>query len=273
MTTFTQSQIEAIAAALGDSAVGLTGAEIRHLLAVVKMLDVGDGVTKRIRLTNAFADSQNLRGDRIAILAFMRHAMKPERFLHAGHRYEPLRARLNAALAFAGLICDATGALHSAEKLSTITDAERRARELRSDLEMRGVHNDVLRFCNSELLSENYFHATLEAVKSIADKLKRRTGLDEDGAVLIDRVFGGDSPMLAINSLVTRSERDEQKGFANLVKGVFGMFRNTTAHEAKINWVMDKADAEDLLTIASLIHRRIDAARMPGPLAGLASST
>jgi len=46
----------------------------------------------------------------------------------------------------------------------------------------------------------------------------------------------------------------------NLVKGTFGMFRNTTAHEARILWAMDKVDAEDLLSLASLIHRRLDSA-------------
>ncbi|GJD94497.1 TIGR02391 family protein [Methylobacterium iners] len=69
--------------------------------------------------------------------------------------------------------------------------------------------------------------------------------------------------MLAINALQTDSEWSEQKGFANLVKDVFGMFRNPTAHAPKIHWAMAKADAEDLLTLVSLIHRRLDAARMP----------
>lgn len=69
--------------------------------------------------------------------------------------------------------------------------------------------------------------------------------------------------MLAINPRGTVSERSEQSGFSNLVKGVFGMFRNTTAHEARIHWPMAKTDAEDLLTLVSLIHRRLDATYMP----------
>lgn len=66
--------------------------------------------------------------------------------------------------------------------------------------------------------------------------------------------------MLVINPRQTVSEKSEQSGFANLVKGAFGMFRNPTAHEAKVHWTMTEADAEDLLSIASLIHRRLDAA-------------
>ncbi len=123
--------------------------------------------------------------------------------------------------------------------------------------------NVGLAFCRAELLADNYFHAVQEAVKSVADKMRKRTGLTDDGATLVDRVLGGDPPLLAINPRTTVSERSEQSGFANLVRGTFGMFRNPTAHEARINWSMLKEDAEDLLTIVSLIHRRLDSANMP----------
>jgi uncharacterized protein (TIGR02391 family) len=101
----------------------------------------------------------------------------------------------------------------------------------------------VLRFCREELVADNYFHAVLEAVKSIADKIRTRTGLSDDGNTLIDRALAGDLPMLMINPLKTESEKSEQKGFTNLLRGTFGMFRNTTAHEARIHWPIGKDDA------------------------------
>ena len=94
-------------------------------------------------------------------------------------------------------------------------------------------------------------------------KSESKTGLTDDGASLIDRALAGDVPMLAISPLQTKSEKDEQKGFVNLLKGTFGIFRNPTAHEAKINWKMPKEDAEDLLSLVSFIHRRLDASHMP----------
>jgi uncharacterized protein (TIGR02391 family) len=260
---FTQSQLEAIADALGDTDEGLTGTEIGHLLATCRMSDPTSGITKRHRLYNAFAESQNGRQDRRAILAFIRHAMKPERYARCPERFEPIRANLNRALSFAGLAIDTAGTLSSTEPAKTLSEAERRAQDLRNDLTARGVHADVLRFCRAELMVDDYFHAVLEATKSIADKLRDRTGLTDDGAVLVDRSLGGDLPMLAINDLSSESARGEQRGFANLVKGVFGMFRNPTAHAARIHWTMNKSDAEDLLSLASLIHRRLDAAHMP----------
>src|SRR3546814_9553767 len=49
-------------------------------------------------------------------------------------------------------------------------------------------------------------------------------------------------PLLAINARTTGSQRSEQSGFANLVRGAFGMFRNPTAHEPRIYWSMTKED-------------------------------
>jgi uncharacterized protein (TIGR02391 family) len=263
MTSFTQSQLQAIAEALGDTTDGLTGQEIEHLLATSKIADVAPTQTKRHRLYNAFANEQNVRQERLHILAFIRFAMKPERFARVPERFEPMRTNLNRALAFAGLVVDASGALVAVEQARTLSEAQRRAQELRADLTTRGVHPDVLRFCREELLADNYFHAVMEAMKSVADKLRVQTGLTDDGATLVDRALAGDPPMLAINPLRTASEKSEQKGFANLLRGAFGMFRNTTAHEARINWPMTKEDAEDLFSLVSLIHRRLDGGHMP----------
>jgi hypothetical protein len=157
-TTFTASQLRAIADALGDTDVGLTGSEIAHLLAVCSIADVNPDQTKRHRLYNAFAHDQNTRQHRRQILGFIRHSMKPERFAREAERFEPMRGVLNRALAFAGLSVDETGALGSAEQARTLPEAERRAQELRADLTTRGVHPDVLRFCRSELLADDYFH-------------------------------------------------------------------------------------------------------------------
>ncbi|MGX1501158.1 uncharacterized protein (TIGR02391 family) [Labrenzia sp. MBR-25] len=266
MATFTQSQLQAIADALGDTEDGLIGSEIAHLLQTVGIVDTDPQMTKRHRLYNAFANDQNRRKDRTRIIGFVRKAMKPERFAREQKRFEPMRQNLNRALAFAGLAIEASGQLVSASAVQTLSEASKRARELREDLASRGVHPDVLSFCREELLADNYFHAVLEAVKSVAEKIRTRTGLTDDGGVLVDRAFGGDRPMLAINALSTESEKSEQKGFCNLLKGTFGMFRNTTAHAPRIYWKMSKKDAEDLLSMVSLMHRRIDAATTPSRL-------
>jgi uncharacterized protein (TIGR02391 family) len=260
---FEQSQLQAIADALGDTADGLTGSEIGLLLRTCRMPDPSPEITKRHRIYSAFVITQNEKQDRVPILAFIRHAMKPEKYVRDPPRYERMRMHLNKALAFAGLAVEPSGTLISVERAQTLSEAQRRASDLREDLELRSVHPDVLKFCREELLAENYFHAILEATKSVADKLRSKTGLTDDGATLVDRSLAGDIPLLAINSLSSESERSEQRGFSNLVKGLFGMFRNPTAHAPKIRWAMNKEDAEEVFTLLSLVHKRIDSAHMP----------
>ena len=174
MAIFTQDRLEAISGALGDTSAGLTGSEIQHLLASSKMTDPGP-ITRRIRIFNAFVDSQNTKKNRTNILEFIRLAMKPARYTREPQRYEPMRALLNQALAFSGLVVDETGKLTTTIPAQTLPEAPRRARDLRAGLEGRGVHPDVLRFCRAELLADDYFHAVQEAVKSVADKLRSST--------------------------------------------------------------------------------------------------
>jgi hypothetical protein len=56
---FSQSDLEAIAKALGDTSEGLTGSEIGHILASLKMADPNPEVTKWRRLYNALVSRQN----------------------------------------------------------------------------------------------------------------------------------------------------------------------------------------------------------------------
>lgn len=119
MATFSQIEVESIADALGDTGLGLSGSEIGHLLATLKMPDPDPGMTKRRRLLNAFVVDQNSRGKRTGILEFIRRSMAPARWLRDRERYEPLRLRLNEALSLMGLEVDEKGELHKADVAST----------------------------------------------------------------------------------------------------------------------------------------------------------
>lgn len=47
---------------------------------------------------------------------------------------------------------------------------------------------------------------------------------------------------IKMNFTTNETELSEQKGFVNLSKGLFGTFRNPTAHAAKIEWKMTEQD-------------------------------
>lgn len=255
--------LQAICNALGDTEHGLSGREIGQYLARVGIHDPTPSITKRYRLFNALQERQ--RQDRCGnnVVAFIRAAMNPVSYTNQRDRYHRMRDELNVALAFAGLQLGEDGKLRRSRPVRTLTEAQRRARSLQKKLRERGVHPDILRFCKAELVEENYFHAVFEATKSVADKIRTKANLEGDGARLVDDAFSlGKSgvPVLAINRLHTETEESEQRGFAFLLKGLFGTFRNPLAHEPRIRWNMDESDALDLFSLASLCHRRIDAA-------------
>lgn len=113
---------------------------------------------------------------------------------------------------------------------STLSEAENRANTLKISLKERDIHPDVIRFCKAELLQNNYFHAVLEAVKSVFDKLREVSNFTEDGHKLVDKCYSGSNPILKINDFLSESEKSEQTGFASLIKGIHSMFRTPLAH-------------------------------------------
>lgn len=259
-----ENVLQAICNGLGDTNEGLTGSEIGQLLAQCGIDDPSPVMTKRVRLFEVLKAKQ--QGDRCAnnVLKFVQDAMAPVRFIGQVQRLATMRERVNTALLFCGYSLAENGTLTKVREARTLAEAQQRASRLRAELVQRKVHPDVLRFCRAELLQDNYFHTVFEAAKSVAEKIRQRTGLSGDGANSVDEAFGLSIPLLAINSLRTDTEKSEQKGFANLLRGIFGTFRNVTAHAPKIVWPIDEQDALDLLSMVSYLHRRLDSAVSTG---------
>jgi uncharacterized protein (TIGR02391 family) len=161
-----------------------------------------------------------------------------------------------------GLELKPDGRLVPVATARTADDARARADRLKTRLRERGVHADVLHFCRAELVQRNYFHAVLEASKSVSAKIRERTGLTSDGTKLADEAFtlAANMPPLAFNALRTPSERSAHSGYAHFVRGVVGAFRNPTAHEPRVEFAITEEDALDMLATISMVHRRLDQA-------------
>jgi len=238
-----------------------TGSQIGNYLSQVGILDSDPAITKWKRLYNAFANYQNNSQEATKILIFIQKILSPVRYANNGEQFELNRIDINKRLLFIGLELLESGRFRKVTEAKTIPEAQRRADTLKNKLNDRQVHPDVLLFCKAELLQDNYFHAVFESTKSVADKIREKADLILDGSELIDRAFGlgqQKTPRLAFNSLKTESEENEHKGFMHMIKGLFGMFRNTTAHSPKIKWPIDEQDALDSLTLASMLHRKLD---------------
>jgi uncharacterized protein (TIGR02391 family) len=248
--------IERLSKAFGDC---FTGSELGAFLHECRIPDMNPAGTKWRRLNEDFLTIQGRDNCSNSILRFIEVAMNPVRY-NSHDVFASMQAQVNAALLFEGYEVRDNGKIGKVKKVTTLKEAEERANELKTIFASRHVHPDVLLFCRAELLQENYFHAVLEATKSVADKIRAKTGLTGDGAELIDAAFGVKNPIILLNQLSNETEEAEQKGFANLMKGLFGTFRNPTAHAARIKWAIDKEDALDLFSLVSYAHRRIDSA-------------
>jgi uncharacterized protein (TIGR02391 family) len=260
---FNPQQLTALAKALGDTDDGLTGAQIGYLLSQCKIPDADKLATKWKRLFNAFVGFQNERQFGNHVVVFINRAMDPVQFTGDPARFKRWQERVNAVLAFSGMSVGDDGRVRWVKPASSLDEALARANRLQYLLEGRAVHPEVLRFCRAELLQENYFHAVFEATKSIAAKIRTIIGHPGDGAALVRDALGGQNPAIAINELKTDSDRSEQSGLLNLVLGLFGTVRNPLAHNPKVEWAMNEQDALDILTLVSLIHRRLDQRKRP----------
>ena len=243
---------------LADTERGLTGAQIERLLQEIKIADVSPGITKWKRLFNALAEAQNQHQIGNHLILLINLAMNPVNYARDPGAFRWRRDELNVVLAFSGFFVRDDGRVGYADKATTLDAARARAGRLKAALENRNVHVEVLNYCRAELLDENYFHAVFEATKGVAERIRLLSGLNGDGADLVNKAFAGQQPVLALGPLTTESEKSEQKGFANLLIGLFGAVRNPLAHAPKTNWPMSEQDALDILTLVSLIHRKLD---------------
>ena len=279
---YSPATIIAVASILGETDSGLTNKEIEKLLHSCGIRDprlaaeqrdpmVRKGLayvsmSKRERIEQALIRNQSTTQTGNALLAFLRAAMEPQRYVDEPQLFQERQHRLSETLAFVGLRITDKGKVARAQRATTLTEAAQLAGRLKYELGRRATHADVLRYCTEEVLAKNTFHAALEAVKGVGDRLRTMTGLTEDGAELARQALacGQGQQLVAINPLQTPSEKSEQTGLMNVIIGVFSMYRNPIAHDAKIVRQTTRPITEDelleMFTTLSMIHHKLDAA-------------
>lgn len=252
--SFPESQVEALARVLGECG---SGSDISRVLRDRSLEDTSRESTKWRRLYAIFLECQ--QKDRCAnrIVDFIHAFIAPARFVGRNEEFEEHRRELNEILSFSGLEYGSDGQFRAVTAATTLDEAEKRARNIREKFRGRRLHAEVLKYCRAELMQENYFHAVFEASKGLAQTIRDKSGVQLDGAALVDRVFSVDQPLLAFNTLRTETEKSEHKGFATLLKGCFAAVRNPLAHQPKILWEGED-DAADYLSLISLLHRKLD---------------
>lgn len=257
---FNAQHLRAACQVLADTERGLTGSEIASLLQDCGVEDVSPSITKWKRLFNALAKAQNTHHVGNHLVMFINRALNPVTYARHKEKFTWRRNQINVVLAFSGLSVREDGKVVRGSVETTLRGARARAGALRTALEDRGAHPELIKYCRAELVDDNYFHAVFEAIKGVAERIRTMSGLTGDGAELVNTALSTKSPVLAINPLSTETEVSEQRGLGNLIVGLFGAIRNPSAHEPKVKWPMLEQDALDILSLVSFIHRKLDRA-------------
>ena len=234
---FNNSQITQISHLFGDRV--MTGSEITRVFTRLGISDSSGESTKWRRLEYAFTARQNNDHAGNAILRFIQEVLSPVNFVQRQDEFEDYRSELNGILSFSGIQYRNDGKFEKVSAATTISDAQKRIQSILPKLRQRGVHARVIQYCNEELLKENYFHAVLEATKSLAEQVRQLSNLTEDGSPLY-----------------------QQKGFCLMLKGINSMVRNVTAHTPKIKWIIDEDEAVDILMTISFLNKYLDSCQV-----------
>jgi uncharacterized protein (TIGR02391 family) len=118
-------------------------------------------------------------------------------------------------------------------------------------------HPEIERVSGKLFRDGHFKQAALEAYIRVIEAVREKAGLNLDGDDLMNRAFGSDNrtPVIQVNALRNVAERDEQRGFMFLFKGIVGL-RNLKAHTNEL--FDDPKRAHEYLALASLLLRILE---------------
>jgi hypothetical protein len=170
--TFPESQIESLSRVLGECG---TGDQITRAFLDRGIEDHSGQSTKWRRLHWVFSDSQRKHGCANHIIDFIQALFAPGRFVGKSSEFEDHRTKLNSILSLSGLEYGKDGKDGKFRRISvatTLDQAEARLKTIQHKFRGRSIHSEVTKYCRTELLQDNYFHAVFEASKGLAQRIR-----------------------------------------------------------------------------------------------------
>ncbi len=111
----------------------------------------------------------------------------------------------------------------------------------------------------------HYSNAITDAIRCLFDVIREKAGVELDGAQLIGQALQGDNPILQLNKLQTQSDKDEQKGFQEILRGIYSGIRNPRSHE-RLTDTQETADA--IIVFVNYLLNVINQAKEPFTVEG-----
>lgn len=244
----------------------LSGSEITRMFCVLDFPDFDNinkrpyNTTKWKRLDETISYKCSTTKKATPLFKVIQYVMKPQDFINNAEGWHVWRRTINSHLMFYGYELDDAGTIISIQSVKSFTEAQKRLQSFQDKLYMYEIHPLVLEFCKEELFHENYFHAILEASKSVFQRVRDISELELDGSKLIQQAFSTKQPVILIkgNMLSSDTDRSLYNGLKNLIETIVSMYRNPTAHSPKLYDETSETDAITAFTLMSLAHRILD---------------
>ncbi|QIK85841.1 TIGR02391 family protein [Erysipelothrix sp. HDW6B] len=257
MTMITEGSIEGICRIMGDN---LSGTEITRLLETANFPanNYMEGDTKWRRLYALFTEYSATYKSQNHIYKVIEDFLNPRKYVSNQKAHKEILDQMNIILAFDGIRILESGKVSTTIAATTLREANINSSSFKMKLSNLNIHPKILSYCTPEILNNDYHSIIFESSKGLYDDIRIRTGLVTDGSRLIDECFKISDPYIAFNTLQTDTERNEHKGFIELLKSITSMFRNPRAHTPKIYSSDSEFDCIQILHLISFAFYKLD---------------
>ena len=249
---FHLSVLERLARIIGGA---YTGTEITDLLRRAGFETIRhDSGTKWRFLYSAFEDMQGRFGPE-GILKVLTVACSPQETLNR----PDVRADMNECLAFSGLEIGKDGEVRRVERAQSPRGGDGPL------FDQRGYHELVVEHAREKFLRGDYFGAVGDCCREFEGHVRKMSGLELSGRKLMHKALNPKAGMIGSleSSLpdATNASRDgAQEGIMHMAMGIMAGPRNSTAHESRGSFPINRADALNTLTVLSHILAQLEKA-------------
>jgi uncharacterized protein (TIGR02391 family) len=119
------------------------------------------------------------------------------------------------------------------------------------------IHQKVIDAARPRFEAGHYSDAVEWALKAVAQEVRRRTGLTEDGSDLMHKAFSPKRPILIFQDQIPSTQGSMQQGYMEIFSGAMTGIRNPKAHGMV---QLDQRRCIHFLFLASLLAEKIDEA-------------
>lgn len=117
------------------------------------------------------------------------------------------------------------------------------------------LHPIISEIAMPRFAAGHYADAVEASLKAISEQVRNKSGIDEDGAPLMNKAFSPNAPILVLGDVQTLTGRSMQQGYMQIFAGAMTGIRNPKAHG---NIDIDAIRCIHFLFFASLLAHKLD---------------